>query len=230
MESIASRSSVLQSMKSTVLGLIWKPRQYLLNRPSAVMLLLYSGTYATANSIDTLCAVAEDLPVDHRSSNMTKFCSVTAVNLCLSLFKDSVYARSYGTVIANGQKMRLATYGNFLFRDAITLFATFNAPIAVAEILPESTEQWCDWHAVAQLGCPVASQFIATPFHLLGVDLFYRSQRMTISDRLRLIRTAWFSTSVARACRVLPAYGIGGVINDEMRTLLLSDSYSRNGI
>jgi hypothetical protein len=118
--------------------------------------------------------------------------------------------------------MRLGSYGNFIFRDAITLFATFNAPIVIAETLPESTEKWCNRYALAQLGCPAASQFIATPFHLLGVDLFYRSQKLGFSKRLRMIRRTWFSTSVARACRVLPAYGIGGVINDEMRSLLLS--------
>ncbi|KAJ3507518.1 hypothetical protein NM208_g15950 [Fusarium decemcellulare] len=71
-------------------------------------------------------------------------------------------------------------------------------------------------------------QFISTPLHLLGLDLYNRPASgpagavVTMRDRWDLIRRNWFISSIARICRIVPAFGVGGVVNMKVRKNLMS--------
>ena len=65
---------------------------------------------------------------------------------------------------------------------------------------------------------------MATPLHLLGLDLVGRPGRAAGSsmlERAERIRRDWISASSVRAVRILPAFGVGVVVNTELREWLL---------
>lgn len=55
-------------------------------------------------------------------------------------------------------------------------------------------------------------QIIVTPFHLLGLDLYNR-EGVSMTGRLRYVKSLYTSTLSIRMIRFLPAYGIGGTVN-----------------
>ena len=180
------------------------------------MMTLYLGTYTTANTIDTVSAHAEGLP----TSTSTKLAAVTTANVGLALYKDATFARTFGTTgLTRG--LPAVSYAPFIIRDGITLFATFNLPAIVAPMLPEKFEGVMSRMSVAQLAIPMASQYFCTPLHLLGLDLYYRLGRLGFRERMKAIRQTWFTASNARALRVLPAYGLGRVLNNDVRKWLM---------
>ena len=52
--------------------------------------------------------------------------------------------------------------------------------------------------------------------HLLGLDYYNRPQQ-TIQDRYDLIASNYRKTVIARMCRILPAFGFGGIGNKVFR-------------
>lgn len=121
----------------------------------------------------------------------------------------------------------LAAYSIFLLRDSITIASSFTlAPwlaSSTALLDPISTNPHIK-STIAQLAVPAAFQFVATPLHLLGLDLVGRPGRTAGSsmlERAERIRRDWISASSVRAVRILPAFGVGVVVNTELREWLL---------
>lgn len=77
---------------------------------------------------------------------------------------------------------------------------------------------------IAQLTSPVVIQLIGTPIHLLGLDLYNR-KGLTMSERLAYLKGIYTHTAILRMLRFLPAYGIGGVVNIELRKYLLNNKH-----
>jgi hypothetical protein len=73
--------------------------------------------------------------------------------------------------------------------------------------------------ALSQMVSPLAVQVLVTPIHLLGLDLYNR-EGIKIGERLKHMKTLYPSALALRMIRFLPAYGIGGVINNELRRAL----------
>merc|ERR1711998_247991 len=70
----------------------------------------------------------------------------------------------------------------------------------------------------AQLVCPCAMQFLSCPLHLYGLDLYNNPESSrTNAMRTSFITKEYLKTALARIGRILPAFGIGGVINKEVR-------------
>jgi hypothetical protein len=65
----------------------------------------------------------------------------------------------------------------------------------------------------AQLFSPLLIQIVVTPLHLLGLDLYNR-EGLKLRDRVSYLKGLFSSTLGMRMIRFLPAYGIGGVINN----------------
>lgn len=78
--------------------------------------------------------------------------------------------------------------------------------------------------ALAQFACPALMQFISTPMHLLGLDLYNRQPPGGLrfgTERWPRIRRDYISSSFARMGKIVPAYGVGGVVNVNMRKALM---------
>jgi len=67
--------------------------------------------------------------------------------------------------------------------------------------------------AIAQLISPLAVQVLVTPLHLLGLDLYNR-EGLKLMERLKHVKVLYPHALALRMIRFLPAYGIGGVINN----------------
>jgi len=76
---------------------------------------------------------------------------------------------------------------------------------------------------MAQFASPALMQFISTPMHLLGLDLYNRqaSGGLGWQERLTRIRRDYISSSFARIGKIVPAYGVGGVVNVRLRAALM---------
>lgn len=185
------------------------------------MMLLYSSTYLTANVIDTMCSTAQDQPASTTSSGLLKFGAVSLVNLSLALYKDSQFTKLFGTI--SPRPLPPASYALLALRDSLTIFASFNLPPKIAPLLPESLEVHFSRLSVAQFTSPALMQILNTPLYLLALDLYSRNRTTPVRDRLRKVRLDWPATSLARMCRVIPAFGVGGVVNIRMRASMMSD-------
>lgn len=114
----------------------------------------------------------------------------------------------------------------------MTIFASFNLPSIIAPKLAElpppvkerfkriiSTES--GRMATAQFLTPAAMQIVSTPIHLLGLDLYNRQGNLSIGQRLSRVSRDWGVSALARMGRIVPAFGIGGVVNTKVRRDLM---------
>lgn len=219
MESATKNEPLIKAMRSSVFSIVRRPYQFFTNPAFRPMLLLYGGTYLAANASDTFHSFAEGLSAQHTESNATKLCAVTSVNLGLSLYKDAQFAKNFGPPSALA--VPLISYIPFVIRDGITLSASFHLPAEIAPLLPEAWGRFLNRATIAQLTAPALSQWVATPLHLLALDLHARRGHLPAADRLKAVTRLWASASTARMCRVIPAYGFGAVVNNKMRAHLM---------
>lgn len=182
-------------------------------------MLLYGSTYIAANLLDTAYSVARNLPASTVTSGFSKFATTTAVNINLAIYKDGQYSRMFGTGVP--RPLPPASKLLFLVRDSLTIFASFNLPARIAPTLPERVERYLSRASAAQLAVPAMMQWVGSPLHLLGLDLYNRNERIGVSERLGRVRGQWVRISVARMCRVVPAFGVGGVVNNGVREGLM---------
>lgn len=116
-----------------------------------------------------------------------------------------------------------ASYLLFAARDSLTIFASFNLPPILAPNLPEATEKLFTRASAAQFIAPAAIQLVSTPLHLMGLDLYNRNGGTTFKERLEKVRVDWLKSSFARMARIVPAFGVGGVVNNGMRKRFMGE-------
>ena len=107
--------------------------------------------------------------------------------------------------------------------------ASFNIPEPLAQEMhksfgvPQTTAD-----IAAQLFCPVVMQFVTTPMHLMGLDMYNRPHS-SWRDRFDLISSNYRKTVAARIARILPAFGFGGIGNKQIRNGGMSRKRKRKG-
>lgn len=186
--------------------------------------MVYSSTYITANTIDTASSTFTNSPAASTTAGLPKFAATSTVNMSLGLFKDSQFAKMFGPKNPSVKRViPRPTYALFALRDSMTIFASFNVPPVLAPLLPLSheVEKTCSRACVAQFLAPAAVQILSTPLHLLGLDLYNRNGRLGWAARWEKVRVDWAMSSLARMCRIVPAFGVGGVVNASVRKSLL---------
>ena len=195
------------------------------------------GTYATANSIDTITNVVRSSPATQVNASSSKFVGTAVVSTALTVYKDSRMAQCLGAPSLRGATP-LATYCLFTARDAITIFASFNLPTLLAPNLarlPPTVkarlgrvlETESGRFKTAQFLLPAAVQLVTTPIHLLGLDLYNRRDRVGVASRYtRIVKDAALAVP-ARMVRIIPAFGMGGVINASTRRRLMEKLETR---
>lgn len=211
-----------ESIQASVKQLLLRPHRFLTSRPFLLIYLLYGGTYLTANTLDTFKSTIDNKSASATTRGFAKFSATSAANLSLCLYKDSQFTKMFGTVSA--RPIPPITYALFMTRDALTVFASFNLPPVVAPRLPISddfAERYMSRASAAQFLIPASMQFISTPLHLFGLDLYNRNGDTTFMERLRKVRMDYFKSVLARMARIVPAFGLGGVVNNGMRRKLM---------
>jgi hypothetical protein len=190
--------------------------------------MLYGGTYLTANTLDTTTATVQNRPATHVTSGTAKFAASSAANVGLCIYKDQVFVRLFGPKGVAPRPVGMASYALFTLRDCMTIFASFNVPPIlgpwVNSKMSEDMAKKVSGLTIAQFCAPAAVQLVSTPLHLLGLDLYNRpGARPVVSwgERWAAVRKNWAISAAARICRIVPAFGIGGVVNTKVRRSLM---------
>ena len=227
----ATQRSFGQCLKSFIFPVSRLPYHLLASVPARLIFCVYLGTYATANLIDTLKSFTRSSAPTDVTASTSKFVGTAVVSTCLTVCKDSRMAQFLGT---SGKRLPTPTitYCLFTARDAITIFASFNLPTLIAPRLADlppamkhrfgkllQTES--GRFKTAQFLLPAAVQFVTTPIHLLGLDLYNRRDRLSFASRMgRVVKDSGMAVP-ARMVRIIPAFGMGGVINASTRKTLM---------
>lgn len=186
---------------------------YFITKPSFRWIAaVYSATYLVANLTQLFVSRAGH-PVD-----LPKFTATSATNIAMSMAKDRAFAKLYaahGKVATAFPKPSLVLFGA---RDALTVAFSFTLPPRLTPIVEQSTGLPHDVaRGLVQLTAPLAAQIISVPAHLVALDLYNNPQN---ADRFAFVRREYVKTLLARWGRILPAFGIGGVINLQVQDLL----------
>ena len=141
--------------------------------------------------------------------------------MSMCVYKDARFAKMFGAAAASASKagpraVPKTTLALFAARDSLTVFASFNVPPLLGPVLGSA--------AAAQFLAPASVQIVSTPLHLLGLDLYNRPRGMgapSAGDRWRIIKRDWVAACAARIGRIVPAFGVGGVVNMGVRKRLM---------
>ncbi|KAI2467892.1 hypothetical protein F4781DRAFT_287692 [Annulohypoxylon bovei var. microspora] len=204
-ENVSTGRPLVRTLAKHLLCPFTNPRRFFATRPVLVVWTLYAVTYFTANTCETL--IERYLHPDRKAITGTIISpAVFAVNTPLGVWKDVRFAQFFGNrtaaspsspaaspVSAAAPSRALVPRGMpapvsaaFLARDIITVFGTF----------------------------AIAPQVVATPAHLLGLDLYNRPQTTGIVDRVGGARRWLLSTMAMRAARLVPAWGVSIILNN----------------
>jgi hypothetical protein len=210
-----------------------------------------TSTSTTINTVSTANTSKQthhtvDAPPVSKSASTTLFVGTALVNSSMSILKDRAYARLYGAAAATASTTVTAipksTYAFWMMRDLTVIGAAFVLPTHVATVLHHhalpSSWSLADATRLAQLVTPVAVQVVAGPLHVAGYDVYNRphlghaSFWSTVRERVRFLRASYTEVVAARMVRILPGYGLAGVLNTEWRTewrhrVLLRDATTR---
>lgn len=74
--------------------------------------------------------------------------------------------------------------------------------------------------SIAQFLAPAGIQIFSTPLHLLGLDLYNRKSAAW-GERMEKVGKEWGKSTAARMGRIIPAFGVGGVVNRCVRENLM---------
>lgn len=195
-----------------------RPHVVLRNPALYLVAGVYAVTYATANSIDTVCErvldpKASSTPAVHGTA---KLVGVTAVNMSAGIAKDATFAKWFGAGDSLTRAVPRPTFGLFLVRDTLTIAAAFIVPGLVADAIVRSGKM--DEKAAkdaAQIISPMGMQFICTPIHLLALNTF-NAPMATVGERAKSIGALLPQSTLARMGRFCCAYGIGGLLNTHL--------------
>lgn len=226
-EKSSLNQSILRGLRNHTLAAVKNPARFVFQVPFGIIWALYAATYTVANGADTIGNELEAPAI-----GMITFMSTTLVNVPLGVWKDVRFAQIFGTsrtsdnvqaartsLVSNRGFVRAAT-AIFLLRDSITIFGSFTLAPRLSAVIPD--ELIAHPHAkpvISQLTVPVLTQLIATPVHLLGLDLYIRQYAVPYSDRLVQSQRYLGSTTVMRCIRIIPAFGFGCLANMELRSL-----------
>mmetsp|Transcript_27278 Transcript_27278/g.82251 ORF Transcript_27278/g.82251 Transcript_27278/m.82251 type:complete len:287 (-) Transcript_27278:45-905(-) len=189
-----------------------RPHVALFANPAYYMMVgVYAATYAAANGIDTAATRTDASPATHAAATLA---GTTAVNSTACIMKDVAFAKMFGGA-AKKAGMPLATVGLFGARDLVTVASAFTVPAHLADALAGGGVDASTADTAARIISPVAMQAICAPCHLLALNL-YNAPEATSAARLRAVAALAPATTLAFAARMLPAFSVGGVLNQAL--------------
>lgn len=181
-------------------------------RPCGIMNLVYSSTFLTANMTEYVYRKKNT----HEEVLKTQILINTSlVNMLAISYKDAQYARLFqNKAYANIPFSSLALFG---VRDILTIGSSFVMKRDVNRFLKEEFNlrpNFADF--VSSFVLPISAQIFSTPLHILAID-FIHNQDKKVLDRMKEIQKLYWRVCIGRMARVIPAFGVGGFLNDMIR-------------
>ncbi|KAJ5225440.1 hypothetical protein N7468_006665 [Penicillium chermesinum] len=233
MEKASKGIPIAPNVKDCLKSMVARPGAFFFGTPFLLIYTLYTSTYLTANVIDTASSTIRNLSYSAVTAGPAKFIATTAVNMGICVYKDARFAKIFGAKpppttpspaaspyakttlhppTPPAPKIPVLSYSLFCLRDSVTIFASFNVPALIAPSVPDFVAgSPGNKAAIAQFASPALMQFVSTPMHLLGLDLYNRQPPGGLhwTDRAARIRRDLISSSFARMAKIVPAYGVG---------------------
>lgn len=180
------------------------------------ILAVYQSTYIASN-------LADHYVVPWLDPAVSKLLTVFVVNTTLGLLKDKALTQRFGH--GDPRPFPWSSLNLFFMRDLIAMASAFTLPSILGHVMHKKFNFSENTALIlAQLSTPVLAQIVCTPLHLLGLDL-YNKPGITMDERLRHVRKIYGHTTLIRMLRFLPAFGIGGVVNIELRKYLVNKEH-----
>jgi len=239
----AGTHTLAQSSMQTLQSIMKKPTAFVRNPAFLYVWAVYASTYTTANSLKTLVEHQEKMSprrfsLTQETVNDTHqqdqaalgkigiFLGTSVANSGASVMKDRKFAYMFSPQSASrssvARTVPIASYGLWMSRDLIGVGSSFVLPDLIARKLSSNPEDMKLKRDVAQFCVPIATQLVAGPLHLLGLDLFNRPMqalpvRQRLVERVAFLANGYTAVVGARVARIIPGYGFGGVLNSNLR-------------
>ncbi|OTA61632.1 hypothetical protein K449DRAFT_434724 [Hypoxylon sp. EC38] len=236
-EKVASHQPFLRTLWAHTKSAVTRPGRFVFSRPFGILWTLYAATFTAANTSETVVKDWKPAAV-----GAVTFVATVLVNVPLGIWKDLRFAQIYGGAGVNEPPslkspvvhapvsravapavptagLPRAPAAVFLLRDSLTLYGSFVLPQAISNLISNSTIASAHTTALmVQLIVPASTQLVATPVHLLGLDIYNRPQKgLGLANRLENIKRYFGSATALRCIRVLPAFGFGIMANRDLR-------------
>ncbi|CAI7587376.1 unnamed protein product [Penicillium glandicola] len=229
-EQAAFKQPIFQGLRRHALGALRQPGLFVFQRPFGIVWALYAATYSVANVTDT---ISRQLEIT--AAGTITFATTMMANVPLALWKDIRFAQEYGTgrgpdaktskanipisVPLQNKSLARTAAAIFLVRDGVTIFGSFTLAPWLSDAIPDGLA--AHPHAkpiITQLTVPVLTQLVATPLHLLALDMYTRQYTMSFIERVKHSQQYLPSSTLLRCVRIIPAFGIGCLTNMELRS------------
>lgn len=182
-------------------------------RPLYTMNFVYSATYLTANCSNYL---VKNNFIEKNGKYFVLF-STSIVNICSIAYKDIQYSKYFHNPNQNNinlKSVNLNSYSLFAIRDMMTISSAFIFKQDLNEYLEKNyniTHTKADF--ISSMTLPIITQCISTPIHILSID-YLQKPEITFKERLKHIKNIYWSVCIGRMIRVIPAFCMGGFLND----------------
>jgi hypothetical protein len=213
----APGGSLFRAIASVAGEFVTKPKIAFTSPALWMVAGVYGGTYFAKNVSDV---VIERTGVGGSPiAQAGKFAVVTSTNMGGSILKDAAFAKLFGAgAAATGAPpvVPLASYALFALRDCLTIGGAFFVPDVMRDALVASGNvRDAAAGAAAQLASPPLMQVVCTPMHLLALN-FVNAPGATAAARMAVMKKSTPAALLARSLRMLPAYGVGGILNTSL--------------
>lgn len=179
-------------------------------KPLAVMNIVYSSTYCTANLTEYYCK-KNDIDYKLPTIFFTSFINIITIS-----YKDMYYSK-----LLNKKLTKFPMSSNLLLgirdRDVMTINACFIWKKDLINYL-DNFMMHNKSEILASFILPSAIQIVSTPIHIIAIDL-YENPKSTLNNRFNNIKYCYKSILFGRILRAIPAFCLGGFINDMLRPI-----------
>jgi len=209
-DAAAGHMSMTSSIRSSTKTLLTQPHHFFMSKGFVLVWGVYTLTYGVSNVVQSVFKRAGKNPA------LPTFLATAAVNIPSSVFQDRFFTSWFGT--ARKGRFHPATYALWATRDMATVLGSFTLPGLLAGHLQKATGTTSERARFgAQLLVPsMVAVVVHPPLHLLGIDIYNRPA-LQLAERLPMIGSLLPKTALLRFCRVMPAFGCGGIINGSVR-------------
>lgn len=149
---------------------VFQPGTFLKSLEFKLLFMVYGLTYLAANTSESVAVSQNKDPV------IPKLLTTFVVNTAVGIYKDKRLAQHFGQV--KPTSFPLKSYLLFWTRDVITIAFAFTFPKIFGKALSEKSDiSFSKATKIFQVLCPLIIQFVATPMHLLGLDIYNHPER-----------------------------------------------------
>ena len=181
----------------------YKNKQISFQKPFNIMFGVYFSTYATANLTEYYC---KKNSIDFQYPTLL---STSLVNIGGIAYKDKEYAKMFSNI--KPKPFPILSIALFSLRDILTIGSSF----VIKKELLKISEPSLDFFL--SITVPITAQIFSTPLQILSMDLYNRPN-ISWKYRLQNIQNQYCTICMGRMIRVLPAFSIGGYVNDLLRS------------